>query len=48
MPFSELLCRPLDKIMDTLKIKPGDFLFNSLTFIYGCVLGLAIEQSVVV
>ena len=42
MPFSELLCRPLDKIMDTLKIKPGDFLFNSLTFIYGCVLGLAI------
>ena len=42
MPFSDLLCKPLDKIMDTLKIKPGDFLFNSLVFIYGCALGLAI------
>lgn len=42
MPFTDLLCRPFDKIMDTLKIKPGDFLFNSLAFIYGCVLGLAI------
>lgn len=42
MPFTELLCRPLDKIMDVLKIKPGDFLFYSLSFIYGCVEGLAI------
>jgi len=42
MPFTALLCKPFDKIMDILKIKPGDLLFDSLGLLYSCVLGISI------
>ena len=50
MPFTDLLCKPFDKIMDILKIKQGDLLFNSLGLIYSCAIGIsfgAISSSLI-
>ena len=32
MPFTSLICQPLDKIFELLNIKPGDALSDSLVF----------------
>lgn len=42
MPFTSLICQPLDKIFELLNIKQGDVLFYSLVFLYSFAFGFVI------
>ena len=44
MPFTSLICQPLEKIFELLNIKPGDFLSYSLAVLYGCAFGFVIGE----
>ena len=44
MPFTSLICQPLDKIFELLNIKPGDALSYSLAYLYGFSFGFAIGE----